>query len=101
MPARHAARIARTGAGLRLARGPDTAARPSGSEDIDGALDGLVATVYDLVRDLAKPGRTQSFGGPDPRRVGATLRRKAVACVVVLAVLAFELVLVSWLVSNL
>ena len=100
-PARDADRIVRNAAGLRLARGPHAATRSSESEDIDGALDGLVATVDDLVRDLAEPERTEPLVGAGPARAGSTLRRKAVACLVVLAVIAFELVVVSWFVSNL
>jgi hypothetical protein len=100
-PARNADRVARKGAGLRLARSQEAAARPSESEDIDGALDGLVATVDELVRDLAEPERTEHFVGPVRGRARSTLRRRAVACLVVIAVLAFELVVVSWFVSNL
>jgi hypothetical protein len=89
-PARDAERPGRGGTGLRLAPRP-----------VDDALDGLVATVDDLVRDLAEPERTEPSVGPAPGRTGgATLREKGAVCLVVLAVLALELVVVSWLVSN-
>jgi hypothetical protein len=74
---------------LRLAPGP-----------VDDALDGLVATVDGLVRDLAEPEGKQPSGRASRGLVGATLREKGVACVVVVAVLAVELMVVSWLVSN-
>jgi hypothetical protein len=64
------------------------------------ALDGLVATVDDLVRDLAGPQRTELSVGTAAGRGGATLRGKALTLLVVLVVLALELVVVSWLVSN-
>jgi hypothetical protein len=100
-PARNADRIARHGAGLRLAQSQETATRSWEPERIDGALDGLVATVDDLVRDLGESERTERFVGPDRGGMRATLRRKAVACLVVIAVIAFEFVVVSWFVSNL
>ena len=99
-PARTAERIARKGAGLRLAQSQETATRSSESEQIDGALEGLVATVDDLVRDLGEPQRTVRFVGPDRGGVRETIRRRAVACLVVIAVIASELVVVSWFVSN-
>lgn len=89
-PARDADRPARGGTGLRLAPG-----------QVDDALDGLVATVDGLVRDLGEPERTEpSAGAARGREGGATLREKGAVCLVVVAVLAFELVVVSWLVSN-
>jgi len=89
-PARDAGRPARGVAGLRLAAGP-----------VDDALDGLVATVDDLVRDLAEPERMEPPAGVAGSSAGgATLRERGAVCLVVLAVLAFELVVVSWLVSN-
>jgi hypothetical protein len=49
------------------------------------------------VRDLAEPERPKAFAG----RAGRPLPGKAVMFLVVVAVIAFELLLVSWFVSQL
>jgi hypothetical protein len=78
-----------------------TARRPWGQEHIDDALDGLVATVDGLVRDLGEPDRAEPYAASHAGRAAAALPRTPVLVLVVLAVLAFELLLVSWFMSQL
>jgi hypothetical protein len=98
---------------VRLAVAPDE----TEPDYIDEALDGLLMTVDDLVRDLdVEEAERSPFGaGPEADRVGTiggpgalargapppTVHRRAFLIGVGVVLIAFELVVLAWLLSNL
>jgi hypothetical protein len=114
-------RAVHNGSGPRLVPLSVAATQAAEPDYIDEALDGLVTTVDDLVRDLAvnyaesPPVAYPFVTEPDPERLGllggpaapggapapALVHSKAFVAALVLALIAFEFVVLAWLLSNL